>query len=210
MVEFACYFILFIGKECPMSNWSPDVFKEAWNVATRYHQGQTYGGPAEGEQIPYLNHIASVVMEIIWALPTDPALDSHLAIQCALLHDLLEDTPATYELVQAQFGTPVADGVLALTKDVLLPTKELQMADSLRRIQLQRKEIWMVKLADRITNLHHPPFYWDNAKILAYQQEARQIYTALHTANAALAERLHLKITQYTRYLRQGDAAERR
>ncbi|MFP4441158.1 MAG: HD domain-containing protein [Chloroflexaceae bacterium] len=185
-----------------MSSWSPDMFKEAWNFATRYHQDQTYGGPAEGEQIPYLNHIAGVAMEVIWALPTDPALDSHLAIQCALLHDVIEDTSATYELVQAQFGTPVADGVLALTKDALLPTKELQMADSLRRIQLQPREIWMVKLADRITNLYHPPYYWDNAKIRAYQQEAWQIYTALHTANAALAQRLHEKITEYTGYLR--------
>ncbi len=126
------------------------------------------------------------------------------------MHDLLKDRPATYELVQVQFGMPVADGVLALTKEVLFPTKELQMANSLRRIQLQRKEIWMVKLADRIINLHHPPYYWDNAKIQAYQQEARQIYTVLHAANVSLTERLYLKITQYAGYLRQDDAAELR
>jgi hypothetical protein len=31
-----------------MSRWSPDSFAQAWNFATFYHQGQTYGGVAEG------------------------------------------------------------------------------------------------------------------------------------------------------------------
>ena len=185
-----------------MSTWSPESFKEAWNFATHFHQGQTYGGAKEGEQIDYLNHVAGVAMEVLWALPTDLRLDGNLAVQCALLHDVIEDTTATPELVVERFGERVAAGVRALTKDKRLPTKAEQMADSLERIRLQPQEVWMVKLADRITNLYHPPYYWDNIKILAYQQEARVIYDVLHDANAALARRLQEKIEDYPRYLR--------
>ena len=187
-----------------MRNWSQEFFKDAWNFATRFHKGQTFQGPQQGEQIDYLNHVGSVAMEVIWALPTDPKLDGNLAVQCALLHDVLEDTPATYELVLERFGRQVADGVLALTKDHRLPTKEEQMADSLYRIRFQPKEVWMVKLADRITNLYEPPCHWDNAKRNAYRQEAMQIHYALRDANVSLAGRLWEKIEQYPRYLRQS------
>lgn len=185
-----------------MSTWSPESYKAAWNFATHYHQGQAYPGPREGEQVDYLNHVASVAMEVLWALPTDPGLDGDLALQCALLHDTLEDTPAPPELVKAQFGERVFAGVQALTKDKRLPTKAEQMADSLARIQAQPREVWLVKLADRITNLYPPPYSWDHAKILAYHQEAQAIYAALHPANAALAQRLMQKIAEYPRYLR--------
>jgi (p)ppGpp synthase/HD superfamily hydrolase len=185
-----------------MSNWSPDIFAKAWNFATRYHAGQTYGGPREGEQIDYLNHVGSVAMEVIWALPTAPTADGNLAIQCALLHDVIEDTVATYELVSEQFGRAVAAGVLALTKDATLPTKAEQMADSLQRIRRQPQEVWLVKMADRITNLYQPPYYWDNEKIEAYRQEAITIYEALHPANEALANRLYEKIERYKDFLK--------
>lgn len=36
-----------------------------------------------------------------------------------------------------------------------------QMEDSLRHIRLRPKEIWAIKLADRITNLQPPPSHWD-------------------------------------------------
>ncbi len=184
-----------------MSTWSPDVFAEAWTFATHYHRGQTYGGPTEGEQIDYLNHVASVAVEVIWALSGTPNADANLAIQCALLHDVIEDTEARYELVLGRFGKPVADGVLALTKDSRLPTKADQMDDSLRRIRAQSHAIWMVKMADRIANLRHPPYYWNGEKIESYRQEAIKIYEALHPANPLLAQRLHGKIEQYQRFV---------
>jgi (p)ppGpp synthase/HD superfamily hydrolase len=185
-----------------MSNWSPDIFATAWNFATRYHADQTYGGPEEGQHIDYLNHVGNVAMEVVWALPTAPAADGNLAIQCALLHDVIEDTAATYELVLQHFGQAVAAGVLALTKDATLPTKAEQMADSLHRIRQQPPEVWLVKMADRITNLQQPPYYWDQNKIAAYRQEAITIYEALHPANEALANRLYEKIERYKDFLK--------
>jgi (p)ppGpp synthase/HD superfamily hydrolase len=40
--------------------------------------------------------------------------NADLAIQCALLHDVIEDTPTTCQEVEQQFGAAVAKGVLAL------------------------------------------------------------------------------------------------
>lgn len=185
-----------------MSNWSPDIFHKAWEFSTRCHSGQTYGGAREGERVEYINHIASVAMEIAWALQSDPNANGALAVQCALLHDTIEDTDATYDVICDAFGKSVADGVLALSKDPTLPTKAEQIQDSLNRIKQQPREIWMVKLADRITNLYHPPYYWNNEKILSYRDEAVLIYNELHTANIGLAIRLQEKIDLYPRFLR--------
>lgn len=183
-----------------MNQWDPEIFKKAWNFATLAHHGQTYGGSEPGMKIDYINHIGSVAMEVIWALDASPDYDANLAVQCALLHDAIEDTKYSYDDIQQQFGTEVADGVMALTKNDDLPTKEAKMQDSLSRIKQQPKEIWMVKMADRITNLYHPPYYWTDEKKLAYQQEAMLIYEALQESSEKLAQRLWQKIQEYDRF----------
>lgn len=191
-----------------MSTWSPDAFAKAWHFASLHHAGQTYAGPEEGQSFDYLTHVGSVAVELIWALPTAPDIDGNLALQCAVLHDVIEDTEATYDLVAKNFDKAVADGVMALSKDPTLPTKTEQMADSLQRIRQQPQEVWMVKMADRITNLDPPPYYWDDAKIEAYRQEAITIYDALHTANEALANRLQEKIERYKHFPIKQDQGE--
>ena len=183
------------------SNWSQDVFVKAWDFATLAHHGQTYGGPLEGQKFDYINHIGSVVMELIWALNNTPAADGNLAIQCALLHDTIEDTSVTYEEILLTFGENVAKGVQALTKNEQLPTKHEQMLESLARIKMQPAEVWMVKLADRITNLSAPPFYWTKEKKIKYRDEALLIHSELYTANSFLSERLISRIDSYQNYI---------
>lgn len=185
-----------------MSNWDPDKIAHAWAFAARRHKGQTYGGQLEGERVEYMTHVGAVVMELSRTLPADPTADADLALQCAALHDTLEDTDATFDDLASRFGDAVARGVEALSKDASLPDKPSQMADSLRRIRLQPREVWMVKLADRIANLQAPPFYWDNDKILAYRDEARVILETLGSASEALAARLAGKIEAYPGFLR--------
>lgn len=187
------------------AQWSPDIYNKAWNFATLAHQGQFYGGAQEGQKIEYINHIGAVTMEVIWALSVSAGCDGNLAIQCALLHDVVEDTKYNYEDIKQQFGQQVADGVLALTKNEKLSGKEAQIKDSLQRIKLQPKEVWMVKLADRICNLQQPPYYWSNQKIISYQQEAVLIYDALQEANSVLAARLKNKIDNYTNFLKKAN-----
>lgn len=80
------------------NSWNPDLFMDAWHLASHRHKSQTYGGENEGEQIEYLNHIGSVVMEVTNCLhQTEYSYDADLAILCAVLHDTIEDTKTSYE-----------------------------------------------------------------------------------------------------------------
>lgn len=172
--------------------WSQDRYTAASRFAAAAHAGQT----VPGSELPYLLHVTLVAMEVIAVLRAEPGHDEDLAVLCALLHDTVEDTAVTVAELEAAFGRAVAEGVLALSKDESLPKSE-QMADSLRRIRLQPREVWMVKLADRVVNMQPPPKHWEPAKIAAYRQEAREILAALGEASPSLAARLAEKIEQY-------------
>ncbi|SCY05714.1 HD domain-containing protein [Desulfoluna spongiiphila] len=181
-----------------MTVWNQDLILAAWNFASKAHNGQTM----PGTDIAYINHIGTVSMEVMAAITSDPACtdNPNLAVLCALLHDTIEDTDISFETVVEGFGAEVAKGVQALSKDKGLPGKREQMADSLVRIRQQPKEVWMVKLADRITNLQAPPSHWNREKISFYRDEAKTILDALGPANATLAERLRNKIENYVQY----------
>lgn len=175
-----------------------DQLQDMWQQVSLLHKGQTYGGSRQGEHIEYINHIASVVFEIMHAAAQTTQFDSALAIQCALLHDTLEDTSFSEEALARTYGNAVLQGVLALTKNTSLE-KAQQMTDSLERIKKQPKEVWAVKLADRICNLYAPPYYWDAAKKAAYLEEAQVIYDHLKDGNDYLAKRLLAKMEAYTK-----------
>lgn len=120
-----------------------------------------------GSDLPYVKHIGNVAIEIMSAISRgSPVEDPDLAIQCALLHDSIEDTPTTYDEIRKRFGPDVADGVSALSRNPNLPTKSEQMKDSLVRIKSRTREIWMVKMADRITNHQPPPGHWTAEKFV--------------------------------------------
>lgn len=176
--------------------WSQEKYLKAWNFAATAHKGQTM----PGSDLPYITHIGGVAMEVMTAMAAEPVDDPDLAIQCALLHDVIEDTRVGYEEVRSEFGKAVADGVQALSKDERLPTKAERMKDSLERIVKEPREIWIVKLADRITNLQRPPSHWDKGKIIAYREEAILIHSKLRSAHRVLDVRLVGKIEQYERY----------
>ena len=118
----------------------------------------------------------------------------------ALLHDVIEDTPCTYEDVLDHFPRPVADAVLALTKNEELPREE-QIPDSLGRIKSMPKEVWSVKLADRISNMHEPPPSWSREKKVKYREDARLILSELRGGNAYLESRLSGLIQAYGAFI---------
>lgn len=178
-------------------NWSQEEYIKAYKFAAHKHQGQKF----PGTKISYIMHLSFVSMEMIAALNEEKERDGNLAIQCAILHDTVEDTNTTFEELETEFGLPVANGVLALSKDSSLD-KSVQMHDSLQRIKKQPKEIWMVKLADRITNLQAPPGYWKQDKIIRYREEAVYIYDALKDASPFLAARLASKIEGYKLFIK--------
>ncbi len=174
------------------SPWDQDRFIAAYKFAATAHNGMKYNGT----DLPYLLHISLVSMEVMAALAAEDGHDGDLAVQCAALHDIIEDTWFTYTEIEAAFGKCVADGVQALSKDPMVGSSS-QMEDSLHRITLQSPEIGMVKLADRITNLLPPPKEWDAEKIKNYRDEAILIHQKIKGASPYLAKRLEKKIEQY-------------
>jgi (p)ppGpp synthase/HD superfamily hydrolase len=176
--------------------FSQDLFKRALDFAARAHGDQKVPGTGH----PYVTHLCKVAMETIAACEAEPHLSSDLAIPCALLHDAMEDAGVPYEQIREAFGLAVAEGVSALTKDESLP-KYQQMPDSLDRIREQPREIWVVKLADRITNLEEPPHYWSNEKRTKYREEARRIRDRLGAASPFLEKRIAEKIEAYSAFL---------
>jgi (p)ppGpp synthase/HD superfamily hydrolase len=173
-------------------------YQKAIKFAALKHVEQNQLVP--GTNLPYVVHLSNVAMEILIAAQNSPNFDVDFAVQVALLHDTLEDTATTWEELSEAFGATIAEGVLALTKNGDLPKSE-RMGDSLNRIRKLQKEVWAVKLADRITNLQIPPQHWDAAKRIAYQKEAILILEELKGGNAFLENRLRLKIAEYENYL---------
>lgn len=174
-----------------------DLYQNAIRFAAEKHSGQTI----TGSDLPYLIHVSNVAMEImVMTLQGEKdSFDLPFAVQVALLHDTIEDTNTTYDEIKQHFGTDIADAVLAMTKNEEL-SKEQRMADTISRIKKLRKEVWAVKLADRIANMQKPPAVWSQDKRKEYLDEAQLIYNELGERNEFLAKRLKGLIESYAKY----------
>ena len=172
----------------------------AWKFAAQKHHGQIY----PGTELPYLLHIGMVLLALLPALEEEDGLDADLGVCCAILHDVIEDTGTAAEELEAVFGPSITAGVLALSKKSSLPKAEA-MRDSLIRIRREPREVWMVKLADRIANLGTPPVHWGREKCLSYAMEAQAILDSLGEASPLLALKLASRIAawQAGEYYRQ-------
>ncbi len=174
------------------------VYHKALKFAAAKHlaKGQT----VPGTDLPYVVHLSNVGMEILIAGLNSKEFDVAFAVQVAMLHDTLEDTDTELSELENKFGIEIAQAVLALTKNEALP-KEERMQDCLTRIKKLQKEVWAVKLADRITNLQPPPPDWSKEKRIKYQEEARMILRELGSGNDFLAKELESKINEYESYI---------
>ncbi len=176
-----------------MSPWSREKYVQAYRFAAEAHRGQS----VPGSRRPYIVHPTLVAMEIIALLSIEPGWDGDLALQAALLHDVLEDTEAGADEIEKRFGRAVADGVRALTKSRQIADDRKRLEENLARIRKQPWEIWLVKLADRLTNLSAPPPAWSSERVVAYRDGAVLIHRALGKANPFLARRLSRRIAAY-------------
>lgn len=174
--------------------WNADLYLKALNFAAEAHAGQLVTNTKRA----YITHVSSVAAEVLVALVGTSALDIEidLAMQGALLHDVLEDTDTTEIELEKLFGTEVLRVVQALTKDTTL-AKADQMKDSLARILTTGKEARIIKLADRIVNLQPPPSSWTSRKCLFYRDEARLILETLKGVHDQIEARFQSKINNY-------------
>jgi (p)ppGpp synthase/HD superfamily hydrolase len=75
----------------------------AAGIAEKFHAGQLYG------KEPYIYHLRAVVQSL------ETEYDERLVI-IGWLHDIIEDTDCTEELLRALFDKDIVDAVLALSK----------------------------------------------------------------------------------------------
>src|SRR5688572_18850309 len=92
--------------------WNPDTYLRALRFAAERHATQL----VPGTSLPYVVHLSSVAAEVMRGITVEPVDDPDLAVACALLHDVMEDTVTTYDELLGAFGADVANGVAALTK----------------------------------------------------------------------------------------------
>jgi GTP pyrophosphokinase len=157
--------------------YEPDADEALLNRAYVYTV-QKHGTQERASGDPYFSHPVEVA-----GLMTDLKLDSDTVIT-ALLHDTVEDTLATIEDVETQFGADVArlvDGVTKLSKLEQMPEDE-RAAENLRKFFLAMSEdlrVLLVKLADRLHNMRTLHFIRSPEKRRRIARETMDIYAPL-------------------------------
>lgn len=150
----------------------------------------------------YSTHLETVAYHCKQATSNDFTLDEGILLSTAYLHDTVEDTEATGEDIFNLFGHNITNAVLALTKNKALP-KAQQIQHSLQKISVLPKEVWIVKLADRIANLQQTLFLyegkWTQDYKEYYREESILISQTLGDASSYLQQKLSVLINSYNR-----------
>ena len=123
------------------------LIRKAWEFCVKHHQGQMR---ASGE--PYIIHPLEVA-EVLAEMKLDAT-----AIAAGLLHDSVEDTPATNEEIAADFGEQAAHIVEGVTKidKIQFANREDRQAENVRKMLLAMVtdvRVVLIKLADRLHNM---------------------------------------------------------
>ena len=124
-----------------------DMIYVAYRFAKAAHKNQLR---KSGE--PYIDHPVQSAY-----IAAELSMDT-VAISSALLHDVIEDTPYSFEDIETLFGRNVAeivDGVTKLTK-LQYTTHEEQQVENLRKMFLAMSKdirVIIIKLIDRLHNM---------------------------------------------------------
>ena len=160
-----------------VKEYDPDADEALLNRAYVYTV-QKHGSQKRASGDPYFSHPVEVA-----GLMTDLKLDQETIIT-ALLHDTVEDTLATIDDVEDNFGEEVArlvDGVTKLSKIEAMPEDE-RAAENLRKFLLAMSEdirVLLVKLADRLHNMRTLHFIKSPEKRQRIARETMDIYAPL-------------------------------
>ena len=154
-----------------------DALNRAYVFAMKQHGSQTR---ASGD--PYFSHPLEVA-----GILTGLKLDDD-SIITALLHDVVEDTGTSLEVIEGLFGKEISrlvDGVTKLTR-LELQSEKTKHAENFRKLLLAMSEdirVLLVKLADRLHNMQTLKYIKSPEKRRRIAAETMEIY-------APLAERI--------------------
>jgi guanosine-3',5'-bis(diphosphate) 3'-pyrophosphohydrolase len=159
-----------------VQGYNPDadaeLIRRAYGFSATAHEGQIR---RSGE--PYLRHPLAVA-DILTALRSDVT-----TIVAGLLHDTVEDTLATPEQLEQQFGKDIArlvDGVTKIGK-IQFRNYEEKQAENFRKMLLSMADdirVVLIKLADRLHNMRTLE-HLHEAKREQIAQETLEIYAPL-------------------------------
>ena len=149
---------------------------KAFHFAESAHEGQLRNSGEKFFIHPY--NVALILADLNMDTST---------IIAGLLHDVIEDTNKSYENIEEEFGTEIADLIDGVTKLKMLQykTKQENQAENLRKMVLAMAKdirVIIVKLADRLHNM----------RTLEYMTDEKKKEKALETLEiyAPLAHRL--------------------
>ena len=149
-----------------------DVLTRAYRFSEASHQGQQR---ASGE--PYLSHPLAVAHLLV-----DFKMDV-TTVTAGLLHDVLEDTGATKDELEREFGQEIAnlvDGVSKIGK-LAFSSREERQAENFRKMLVAMARdlrVLMIKMADRLHNMRTLDYLaQDRGRKIA--QETLDIYAPL-------------------------------
>ena len=149
-----------------------DLLTRAYRFSEASHQGQQR---ASGE--PYLSHPLAVAHLLV-----DFKMDV-TTVTAGLLHDVLEDTGATKDELEREFGLEIAnlvDGVSKIGK-LAFSSREERQAENFRKMLVAMARdlrVLMIKLADRLHNMRTLD-YLPPEKARKIGQETLDIYAPL-------------------------------
>ena len=149
-----------------------DIIERAYIYSARVHEGQVR---LSGE--PYLSHPLEVA-----GILADMKLDPE-SVAAGILHDVIEDTPATPKEIKTLFGPEVMHIVSGVSKlgSLSFGSSRARQAESIRKMFLAMADdirVILIKLADRLHNMRTLQFHnSDKRKEIA--RETLDIYAPI-------------------------------
>ena len=149
-----------------------DLIERAYIYSAQVHEGQIR---LSGE--PYLSHPLEVA-----GILADMKLDPE-SVAAGILHDVIEDTPATPEEIKEIFGPEVMHIVSGVSKlsSLSLGSSQARQAESIRKMFLAMADdirVILIKLADRLHNMRTLQFH-SPEKRREISQETIDIYAPI-------------------------------
>lgn len=118
------------------------MIRKAAEFARKAHEG-TF---RKGTRIPYIFHPMEVAL-IVAQMTNDPEM-----IAAAYLHDVLEDTDVTGDILEREFGSRVLSLVQQETEDKSLTWRERKEA-TIRHLEHASWEVKVLTLGDKLSNM---------------------------------------------------------
>lgn len=175
-----------------MSN--QELIIEALNLATFAHKGQT----RKFNQDSYLCHLIEVVNILKYV-----GICDYTTLASALLHDVIEDTFLTEELLsqELELHSGAEDKLAQTTRQSIVKVvlelsdnktieKAMRHSELLSKLKSMSECALNIKLADLLSNMMAKPSHWDEYATAKYYRKCEQIISHIEVCGAKVNQQL--------------------